>query len=211
MSKNLSRGQMLALIRDGRMTPDAFFKKTRSHWAGAAAYLMRRWRAPSWLEIDELIQELMLGAWLAIWRYEEGRGKTIQEFVDWNAIDFAKKKFHKARGAGLHGSPDRRLSRFEIPFTCFESDDGDGVENMIAPTNSVAAETIDAHRAMVRVEQTCTGEAEKTIARLLAQNSDAVEVTEAVCHNTELRGDLSVMAVARLVVDVQTRLEGVSR
>lgn len=108
-------------FRDGRMTATEFFRDTHSTWERMARYLLRRWRAPAWVDLEELVQELQIGAIQSLWCYSAclARGRTLAEYVEWNAIDYAKKKLHAMRGANRSGNADANPSRFEKPFSSF--------------------------------------------------------------------------------------------
>ena len=103
--------------RNGRITEGQFFHATRRDWEQMARYLMKRWKAPTWYEAEEVEQELKLAAWKAVWKYEgpSNPPDLLARYVIWNALDGAKKKLHKARGAILHGNADSSASRFETP------------------------------------------------------------------------------------------------
>jgi hypothetical protein len=113
--------EAVGAFRDGRMTSTEFFRVTQSAWQRMARYLLRRWRAPAWVEQEEIVQELHLGAMLCIWCYSDclARGRTLAEYVEWNAIDYAKKKLHAMRGANRSGNADANPSHFEKPFSAF--------------------------------------------------------------------------------------------
>lgn len=102
---------------EGKITFAKFWELTASHWRGLAAMLMRRWKAPEWVEREEIEQELMLGAWIAMTKYDPKRSADPAAYVVWNAVDKAKKKLHKIRGAVLHGNPDSAPGQWEVPFS----------------------------------------------------------------------------------------------
>lgn len=116
--------EAVASFRDGRMTAGDFFKETHATWKRMAGYLLRRWRAPAWVDEEEIVQELKIGATQSLWCYSAclARGRTLADYVEWNAIDYAKKKLHAMRGANRSGNADANPSRFEIPFSAFRED-----------------------------------------------------------------------------------------
>lgn len=105
--------QALEQVRDGVDTFDSFALATSDRWRRLAFTLLRRWSAGSAVDIDDLTQELLIGAWLAIPRWEDGR-QSLERFVVWNAMTDAKRWLHKQRGANLHGNPDKAESRFAV-------------------------------------------------------------------------------------------------
>lgn len=118
MSKNLEK--MLVSVRDGRIDFKEFVEGTRRDFQLMALYLLNRWRGPEWFTLDDVEQELYLGAWNFIWRYEENRGTTLSRYVAFNALAAAKTHLHKARGVTISGSPDRKTSQIEIPISTME-------------------------------------------------------------------------------------------
>lgn len=123
----MSLKKLLSDVREGRIDFQEFVDNSRTDFRRLATYLLRRWVSPEWFSIDDVEQELYLGAWNYIWRYEvsRSRGVTLQRFVIWNAANSAKIQLHKARGVTIAGSPDRKPSQIEKPLTFF-GDDGEG-------------------------------------------------------------------------------------
>jgi hypothetical protein len=115
--------EAVRLFHDGRMTDANFFRSTRGTWERMARYLLRRWPAPAWVDQDEIVQELHLGASLCVWSYDErlSHGRTLEDYVEWNAIDYAKKKLHAMRGAKRSGNADGNPSRIERPLSMFDA------------------------------------------------------------------------------------------
>ncbi len=103
-------------VHAGEMTFATFARETDTRWQRLAAMIRRRWAQPDWHEHADTVQDLLLAAWAAIPRWDERRCARIDRFVVWQAVDKAKKRAHKARGAVLHGSPDRNKPRYEVTF-----------------------------------------------------------------------------------------------
>jgi len=115
----------LEQLADGRLTFDGFARATRLEWFRLASYLLRRWQAPADVGLEDLVQEMLLEAWRISDRFDPRRGKTIQQYVTWNAVTRAKKWLHRratrcawrrsttTRPAG--SSPRRRPSRLRRP------------------------------------------------------------------------------------------------
>lgn len=137
---------MLVLVFNKEIDFGTFVTKTRSEFLKLAVSLMRRWRSPEWFTVDDVQQELIFGAWKYVWKYDvkRAKGKSIGWFVVFNACAHAKTQLHKARGVTISGSPDRKVSRFELPLTSF-GDDGEGV----ALLESILAETPRAEEALI--------------------------------------------------------------
>lgn len=113
--KNQGFDNAVTSFRDGRIDASEFFRATHSIWQRMARYLLRRWSHPSWVDEDEIVQELRCGASISVWCYSEhrSRGRSLAEFVEWNAVDYAKKKLHKMRSAKLSGNADSNPSRYD--------------------------------------------------------------------------------------------------
>lgn len=118
-------------LHDGRCTFDEFARATRGRWQALARYIMRRWRLPPWVSPEDIVQELLLGAWRSIWKYEANRGGSLARYVLWNAVDYAKKRAHKIRGANLHGNADASPSRFEVTLAKRDGDDNEWWSNLL--------------------------------------------------------------------------------
>lgn len=103
-----------AKVLQGEQDFGQFLKATKDTWYALAAYLMRRWRSPRAIELEDVVQELYVGAFRASTKFDPARGVPFHSYLVWNACDKAKKKIHKWRGAVLHGSPDRAMGRFHI-------------------------------------------------------------------------------------------------
>lgn len=106
----------LALLLDGRSTFTAFARATRREYERMAAHLARRWVPPSWCAEEDVVQELYVGTWACIGRWDPSRGPSLARYVVFNAMSHAKRSLHKARGAKLSGSADRNPSRIERTF-----------------------------------------------------------------------------------------------
>jgi DNA-directed RNA polymerase specialized sigma24 family protein len=109
--------ESLLRVKEGQ---ESFSEHARIHaesWDKLAQYVARRWKQPIWHSMEDLRQELLVAGWKAIWDWDVNRGTTIDSYVVYNAVDKAKKRAHKARGASLHGSADNNPSHFDVNFT----------------------------------------------------------------------------------------------
>jgi DNA-directed RNA polymerase specialized sigma24 family protein len=112
-------------LRDGESTYEEFVHATQDRWQALARWLMRKWKVPVWVEAEDIVQELLLGAWHGLWEYEDTRGhRTLVGHVEYVAVDKAKKKMHKLRGALLHGNADAATGNIDMPF-CMWGEDAD--------------------------------------------------------------------------------------
>jgi DNA-directed RNA polymerase specialized sigma24 family protein len=133
----------LVLLLDGRLSFDAFARETRLDFERMAAYLIRRWIPPTWCTHEDIVQELLVGAWIWVWQWEDGRGPTLSRYVTYNAIGHAKRALHKARGAKLSGSADKNPSRIERALSTYHkttSDEHDDIEERMLDRLAVEPE-----------------------------------------------------------------------
>lgn len=90
-----------------------YTRRTAPDWNATAAYLIRRWGLPLGACHEDVVQELHLGAWASVskWDPDWPGASPVERFVYWSAITRTKKWLHVQRGAGLSGNPDRKPSR----------------------------------------------------------------------------------------------------
>lgn len=176
--------QAIALLHDGRLDFTTFARATRPSWEKLARYLLRRWKAPAWVEPEEIIQELLLGAWESVWCYSEhlAQGRTLDEYVEWNATDKAKKKLHKMRGAKLSKNADANASRYETPLSSFEAT-SEWLDGLLHED----AEQHDIVERKQRVERACRTEAERRAMRALSETGDIVRGAILLFEDDEAR------------------------
>lgn len=164
METNLER--MLKRLRAGEMTFGAFIAATRDEYRRMAVYLTRRWSTPEWLTVEDVEQELYVSTWKHLPRYDETRGKSLSAFVTWNAMYETKRIMHKARGVTIHGNPDKKKSRYEMPLSSLgEAGDGDAILAVMtaeAPRAEEALiETETARRAATSALPACSSPRER--------------------------------------------------
>lgn len=112
---------LLLALREGDLTATEFYKQSDPVWHRLARYLLRHWRGPCWFGEEEVAQELRAAAYVFVWEYQPDRakGRSISRYVEWNAMDKAKKALHRARGASLSGNADSNPSNIQRPFSSF--------------------------------------------------------------------------------------------
>lgn len=107
--------EALLALRCGRLSPDAFFKRTKSNWASIAEHLLRRWKGPVAVSAEDIAQELYINAWIFCGHWDPAAGVTISRYVTFNAIDKAKKWLHQQRNA--YRRDDKAAPRMERPVS----------------------------------------------------------------------------------------------
>lgn len=101
-------------LRKGEIRFDAFAVRSRNYWVAHATKILHRWKVPSDVGVDDLVQVMLLEAWMRSDTWEPGRA-AFRAYLVWNAINQAKCYVHKCRGAkGGRGTSE---SRFPMSFT----------------------------------------------------------------------------------------------
>jgi hypothetical protein len=115
-----------------------FYRRTTRLWFALARQMRRRWPQPSWVTIEDTVNDILLTAADLIKppiprvpQFDETRSTSLQRWVIYNAYDKAKKRGHKTRNAsharakGEKDNPDRARSRIERPLSSFGEEGGD--------------------------------------------------------------------------------------
>jgi len=109
-------GKATTELRLGNISAEEFDEQIRANVRGVAKRIMRMWRCPEWYDVEDLVQELRLSAWLKAWTFEEGRGPTIGSYVLWGLFADGKKRAHSARlGKRPHRDEATTRSPVEAP------------------------------------------------------------------------------------------------
>lgn len=101
--------------RKGDIDFGEFAKQTAPWWGGRATKMARWYALPGWFERDDIRQELLLLAWLALEKYDAKRGTHLGGYLDWSACKGTLKRLHKVRGVNQHRR--RGPSRFEVAMS----------------------------------------------------------------------------------------------
>lgn len=124
--------ELLQAVRCGRVSFALFERRTRPIWRNMAESLLRRWKGPIAVSVDDVVQELLLGVWIFVAHWEphrrdsQGHPITLERFVVFNSMDKAKKWLHQQRNA--YRRDDKSPSRIERCFSSYggrSSDDYD--------------------------------------------------------------------------------------
>lgn len=143
-------------LHEGKIDFQAFVVATRPVFRAMAMSLARRWRPPEWYTLEDVEQELYLGAWRAVFGREGKGGRWVEydperaslvRYVMFNAMYEAKRKLHVARGVSIHGNPDKKKSVIEQPASRM-GDDGEGFLEALLAEPALALEE------MVRAQET---------------------------------------------------------
>lgn len=118
-------------LRDGTLSFVEFELATRERWESTARLLMRRWRIPSWVEVGDVVQDLLVGAWDAVWRYDPKRSTmSLGSYVRVMAFNEAQRHLHKVRGVDMHSCVG--ASNIDTPFAVFSEEEIAGLESKSA-------------------------------------------------------------------------------
>lgn len=115
--------ELLIALRCGRISFDLFERRTRPLWTALAENLLRRWRGPVAVSVDDMRQELLLGAWIFVAHWDpkqlgsDGHPIAISRYVTFNACDKAKKWLHQQRNA--YRRDDKSPARLERNFSSY--------------------------------------------------------------------------------------------
>lgn len=209
MGNGMTFDQAVLSLRDGRTTFDEFTRATKGRWQSLALYIMRRWQLPPAVEPQDVIQELLLGAWRAVWKYDASRGASPSRYVVWNAVDYAKKKAHKMRGANMH-SPDNSPGRPELVFARFRAaaDDPEYFANMMG-TEPEQNERLEEADRVARAKDACADALERRVIDALARAGSVQAAVSEVYRDTTTRRAYAIRSeqqALELVAGAATRV-----
>jgi DNA-directed RNA polymerase specialized sigma24 family protein len=91
----------LRALHRKEITFAVFYARTRTDWRRMAVSLHKHWKLPPTVTSDDIEQEMLIGAWQALRKWELGRA-SLDGFVIWNAHNKAQKWIHQQRGCNLH-------------------------------------------------------------------------------------------------------------
>jgi DNA-directed RNA polymerase specialized sigma24 family protein len=196
-------------LHAGVITFGTYATAVRDEYERMAAMLTRRWAPPGWLGAEDVVQDLLVGTWESIWKFDASAGPTIGNYVVYSSISLAKRKLHKARGAKLHGSPDRNPSRMEVSFTNLGMRAGDdsreSVDEMISRLSrrldagweeSAEDRALAAEHGLARVSVIlahCADDTQrKVISAIAVADADVGRAADILCRDEDFRRPLGV-------------------
>lgn len=107
--------EVLLAMRSGRLAFAEYERRTSPIWTNIAQHLLRRWRGPLAVSVDDVRQELILHSWIFAGHWRKELNVSISRYVQFNAIDKAKKWLHQQRNA--YRRDDRSPGRIERPIS----------------------------------------------------------------------------------------------
>jgi hypothetical protein len=202
------------LLRDGRITFDEFARRTLPYWRRQAASLMRRWRQPLWVSIDDVVQDLLLAANRFVWEWDPSRGTSLIGFVTYNAYDKAKKRAHAQRGAKRSGNADSNPSRMERPVSSYPDrgePDAEPWWTRLLASPATQHEALEEEERAEEALGACRDALEHRVLRRLREGAQLHEVVESLYADDELRLELGFASerdAARRVVEAAVAVAG---
>lgn len=100
---------------DDRATFDEFALSTIKYWRTMADYMISNWDHPLAVERDDLVQEMLLGAWMSMSRWRAGKGSSARKWVTFCALKSARRWFHRQRGAYKYANGTGKDSTSHYP------------------------------------------------------------------------------------------------
>lgn len=97
----------LISLREGAISFREFLRDTRNLWRYLAVKLLSAHNPGLGVGEDDVEQELLIGVWVFVGKWDPTRGVEIDRYVIFNASDKAKKWLDKQREAGGEGNRTR--------------------------------------------------------------------------------------------------------
>ncbi len=161
----------------GEQTFDQFARETMADWDRIAAYLMRRWRVPQAVEQTDVLNELLMQAWLHVRKFDPARGLSPERYVIYSAISRTKRWMHRQRRA--RGCRDE--SRHELTFA--ELGIAEDLRTCEPGQEAVVERELELDRLIVE----CDSLRERILVTAVWHLGDAREAANAVYSDPELR------------------------
>lgn len=178
----------------GEMPFDRFAEVTSKHWNRISSWLFKRYELPTWVDEEDVRQDLLIAAWWATNRFDPERGVSFKGYLVFNSIDKAKKRLHKVRGANLHRA-DRARSRIERPFSAFEVKGSKDLSRRDAGENSIEQvpvepdhdERVERREKLARARTVCGTVQELLTLRALYETDSLVAAARLLYQDIDAR------------------------
>lgn len=159
--------QLMAL-RDREIGFDAFAQATRGSWTALATHLMRRWRVPAAVEVEDVRQELLMACWAHVDDWRPGCGTTIKKYVVYKAMDCAKRWLHGQRAALKRR--DKSPSRHPVPLSTLEH--GECLVEFLLTVEPDQALYVERSEAIRAAEARCRSRRERVCLQAVLSHGD---------------------------------------
>lgn len=154
-----------------RISLDVFFRKTSPVWRAMAKQLSRKWKS-SLVREEDTYQNICLAVCVIVasGRYDASRANPA-DYLVFNALDKAKKKLHKARGAKLSGNADSNPSR--EPLLVEEREGEEPISERVSSQNDDPSEAVEISSEIKQIlESRCENEFQRIAFLMLFQTRD---------------------------------------
>lgn len=131
-------------LRDGDISFDEFFRRSKPYWLDKARKLMRRRQLPVAIDIEDVLQDLSVAAWKFALNYDSNNkaGASFKRYIVWNAIDKANKEINIQRNS--YERTNTGPSRFPTSIsTMSESEDSDWIDSLMGEETDMVEEKLD--------------------------------------------------------------------
>lgn len=159
---------------------DEFVRRTSGRWRWWACRFERRYKLPNWFGREDVEQELLLAAWRAMRRFEEGRGPAPGRFMEWNAAKYTAKVVQKVRGVEQHtrkGPP--RIAEVPLP-----GEDGDTPPPSVPPPQ---LEELERQERFAQLHAQCEEGVEQWVVEALWEGRSPEIAVRMVYDDVEMR------------------------
>lgn len=120
------KGELSALHANS-ITWGNFYQRTRADWRRLAASEFRRWRLPQGVEVEDIEQQLLTEAAIALGKYKPDVGSMcVGRYVIWCAVAETRHWIHAQRNA--HRRSAHSPSRIEVAFSLMLDNDAPALE-----------------------------------------------------------------------------------
>lgn len=140
----------LEQLAAGEISFDVFAIRTSEHWQRLAQSLYGKWKTqiPAGVGVEDIKQEMLFQAWFTLPEYDATRGKTLHQYVVFQASARASRFINMQRNAFRRSGS--APSRFPTSFATLGDASPEWFESLL-PTDSVDFEDmVDASRRFER-------------------------------------------------------------
>lgn len=185
-----------ARLLAGEKTFEQFYRATRVEWRREAQRLLRMWRLPAAVELEDVEQELVSAAWQVLGQFDASRGVELGAWLNWNAHASTKRWLHRQRKAlRLSGKSESRHA-VSLSEMARKDQDGQTVEVQLLDVTNDSAEdalaVVDAIREAVgwldKADRFC-------LVALVAAGGNVRAAAETLFRNREFARQLRIDSV----------------
>ena len=163
----------LLALHEKRASFRSFYLRTKTDWRRMAVALHRHWHVPPTVTADDVEQELLLGAWVAVGEWRADLGPSLQTHVVWRSHNRATKWLHKQRGANQHTRKGASSFAYCISAITADADVGARILENHRDGAPLIEETLDYETLLGELTSICeTEEGRAALAAFIAADGD---------------------------------------